>query len=89
MRDNYLEITYRKGKPLSAYLYLSHNQNEPSIKTIKYTDGIVIDFDIKNNPIGIEITAPSLVTTSEINTILEKLHVTSIPAVELLPLKAA
>ena len=89
MQDNYLEITYRKGKPLCAYLYLSRKPNEHSARTQKYKDGIIIDFDENNNPIGIEMTAPSLASASEINILLEKFHVNSIPEEDLLPLKAA
>ena len=89
MHDNYLEITYRKGKPLCAYLYLSRKPNEQSAHTQKYKDGIIIDFDARNNPIGIEMTAPSLASASEINTLLEKLHISSISEEDLLPLKAA
>jgi hypothetical protein len=89
MRDNYLEITYRKGKAVSAYLYLSRKPNAQSARTKKIKDGIIVDFDEMDNPIGIEITAPSLVSASEINSLLEQFHINSIPEEDLLPLKAA
>jgi uncharacterized protein YuzE len=89
MRHNYLQITYRKGKALSAYLYLSRKPNTQSTRTQKIKDGIIVDFDEKNNPIGIEITSPSMVSASEINALLERLHINSIPEEDLLPLKAA
>ena len=33
MRDRYLEITFRKGKPLAAYLYLSRASGVQSLRT--------------------------------------------------------
>jgi len=89
MQDRYLEITFRKGKPVAAYLYLSRTIQAKSAQTREVAPGLVADYDENGSPIGLEITAPSQVTISEINNALHLLHQLPMPENELLPLKAA
>ena len=45
MTERSLQVTYRKGKPFSAYLHLSHQTGEKSARTVPSTDGLlVIDY---------------------------------------------
>ena len=70
MKQRYLEVTFRKGKPLAAYLHLPR---KTGIKVARTTDagrGVKIDFDGEGTPIGVEITAPSAITASALNAIL-------------------
>jgi uncharacterized protein YuzE len=85
----YLEITFRKGKALAAYIYLSKKVGVRTESSKKIRDGIIIDFDIKNNVIGLEITAPDKISANEINEILSNYKIEPIPEKELDPLKAA
>ena len=89
MHDRYLEITFRKGKALAAYIYLSRKPGVKIEHTKKLKSGIVIDFDQNNTPIGIEITTPSHVNVSEINDVLNSLNQSPISEEEFSPLKAA
>jgi uncharacterized protein YuzE len=89
MHDRYLEITFRKGKPLAAYIYLSRQTGEKAASTKKFTEGLVVDFDKSNNVIGIEITSPTAVGIAEINNVLSQLRLAPISELELAPLKAA
>jgi uncharacterized protein YuzE len=89
MKYPYLEVTYRHGLPLAAYLYLPRQAGEKSCKTTKASQGLIIDFGESGNPIGIEITAPSKVTAEEINGVLEKFGLSRISNDELSPLRAA
>ena len=89
MKDPYLEVTFRHGQPLAAYLYLPRQPGEKSCKTTKADLGLIIDFGESGSPIGIEITAPSKVTTDDINRVLEKLGLSKISNEELAPLRAA
>jgi hypothetical protein len=43
MKDRYLEVTFRKGKPLAAYLYLPRQQNATSARTELVGAGLVAD----------------------------------------------
>lgn len=85
--DVYLEKTYRKGRPLAAYLYLQRKARVHSVRTRKLASGLIADFDSEGNPIGLEITSPSTTTAEEINTALENLHVPSVSQQELAPLR--
>jgi hypothetical protein len=45
MTERSLQVTYRKGKPFSAYLHLSHQTGEKSARTVPSADGLlVIDY---------------------------------------------
>jgi uncharacterized protein YuzE len=89
MHDRYLEITYRKGNRLAAYLYLSRNVGIKCAKSQKLEDGLIVDFDQHGHAIGIEITSPKSITINQINNALESLALTPLNKNELLPLKAA
>lgn len=72
MKHSYLEVTYRKGKPLAAYLYLPRRTGDASARTEKREGGIVVDYAPDGRPIGIEITSPSRVSLTAINEIVSK-----------------
>ena len=89
MKAPYLEVTFRHGQPLAAYLYLPRKPGEKSHKTSKANPGLIIDFNERGKPIGIEITAPSTVTAEDINRVMESLGLSRISSEELSPLRAA
>ena len=89
MKDMYLEVTFRRGRPIAAYLYLPRRTGEKSSRTLKIEPGIVIDFGPSGNPIGIEITAPTKVTVVDLNGVLSKLGLLPLKESELAPLRAA
>ena len=89
MKNKYLEITFRKGKPFAAYLYLSKNTGLKAVRTERMTPGLIVDYDEKDKPIGLEIISPLHVTVSEINEVLRGLSISPISDEELSPLKAA
>lgn len=89
MRDKYLEVTFRKGKAIAAYLYLPREPGEKSQRTEKAEEGILIDYGKDNRPIGIEITAPQQVNLEVINQILAELKVHLLQEEEFPPLVTA
>ncbi len=89
MKVPYLEVTFRKGKPIAAYLYLPRETGERSYRTSKAEPGMVIDFGERGNPIGIEIAAPMEVTIADLNHVLAKLGLPPMQDSELAPLRAA
>ncbi len=89
MRQRYLEVTFRKGKPLAAYLYLPRSAGVKSAQTVEATAGILVDYAASGEPIGLEITAPAHVTVDQINTVLETLGLTAMAPEELASLHAA
>jgi uncharacterized protein YuzE len=89
MKEPYLEVTFRRGKPLAAYYYLRRQPGQKSFKTRRVEPGMVIDFDRKGRPIGIEITTPSKLALTSINRILRELGLPPLRRSDLRPLLAA
>lgn len=89
MSRHYLEVTYRKGTPVAAYLYLPRPPGAKSFRSERHGEGLVLDFMRDGTLIGVEITALSLVTTQSINEILTSVGVASIEEDDLKPIRAA
>jgi uncharacterized protein YuzE len=89
MRNRYLEITFRNGKPLAAYLYLPRRAGDTSARTARCEEGLLIDFAADGRAIGIEITAPTKVSLAAMNRVLAEAHQEPLTAEELGPLAAA
>lgn len=89
MKTRYLEVTFRKGKPLAAYLYLPREPGTKSVRTEDFGSGLLVDYQADGRPIGLEITAPGKVTLDQINAVLERLNLPLLDPQEWTPLKAA
>ncbi len=89
MKQAYLEVTFRRGRPLAAYLYLPRRGSEKSHRTVRAESGLVIDFDRQGRPIGIEITAPTKVSLVLLNNTLRSLGLPLVKKADLAPLFAA
>ncbi len=86
MKQRYLEVSYRRGKPLAAYLYLPRQPGDRSTRTQQQEAGLLIDYAPDGRPIGVEITAPSQVTLAALNRVLATAQQSPITAAELAPL---
>ncbi len=89
MKECYLEVTYRHGRPLAAYYYLPRESGEKSVRTRRVEPGMVIDFSNDDHAIGIEITAPSQISLKGLNEVLEGLGFATVSPADLAPLLAA
>ena len=89
MNESYLEVTYRYGRPIAAYLYLPRTSRDRSGRSAKLGGGLVLDFTRRGKPIGIEITAPSKVTVTAVNRALKELGFPPLKPADLAPLRAA
>ena len=89
MKQIYLEVTFRHGRALAAYLYLPRRSREKSYRTTKTHGGLLVDFSRSGRPIGIEITAPSKLTVGTLNRVLRELGQPTVKRADLGPLRAA
>jgi hypothetical protein len=89
MKSSYLEVTFRSGRPLAAYLYLPRRPNDKSYRTSRAAPGLVIDFNRGGAPIGIEITAPAKLSAAALNRVLRRLGLPPVTRADLAPLRAA
>jgi hypothetical protein len=88
MHERYLEITFRRGKPIAAYLYLPRLENDKSCRVAKEEHGLLVDLAEDGRPIGIEILSPNTVSLSSINEILTKYSLPLLDNEEVAPLEA-
>lgn len=89
MKDSYLEVTFRHGRPLAAYLYLPRQPKDKSYRTERVEPGLVIDYSRTGRPIGIEITAPSKLSAPMLNRVLRRLGAPTVTRADLAPLRVA
>ena len=89
MKERYLEVTFRKGRPLAAYLYLPRKAGTKSVRTQEMAPGLRVDYSVGGDAIGIEITAPARVVAEDVNVILEQLGLEPLAPEELTPIRAA
>ena len=89
MRAPYLEVTFRRGRPMAAYFYLPRETGEKSHHTAQGAPGLLIDLNAGGRPIGIEITAPTKISVADLNKVLSDLGHSPVTASDLAPLQAA
>ena len=89
MKEPYLEVTFRHGQVLAAYLYLPRSAGDKSNRTSMVSPGLIIDHREDGQPIGIEITAPSKITVTDLNEILNGYGIPGLTDNDIAPLKAA
>ena len=89
MKDSYLEVMFRHGRPMAAYYYLPRRPTDKSSRTKRVEPGLVIDFTRGGKPIGIEILAPDKLTLTAFNRVLRELGFPPLKRADLAPLKAA
>lgn len=89
MKARYLEVTFRRGKPIAAYLYLPRRPDDKSARTERRENGLIVDFSSDGRAIGIEITSPSNVSNSALSAVLREFGQEPVSSDELAPLIAA
>lgn len=89
MKEPYLEVTFRHGRPIAAYYYLPRNMAQKSARTRRVESGLIIDFTAEGQAIGIELTAPAKVSLAALNAVLKELGQSPASEADLAPLLAA
>ena len=89
MSERYLEVTFRKGKPIAAYIYLRGRAGARSARTQEMAPGVLVYYGVSGEPIGLELTAPAEVRLGQVNLVLERLGLENISPEELAPLQPA
>jgi hypothetical protein len=88
MAHRYLEVTYRQGKPLAAYLALPRQSGDTSVRVEPHGPGFFVDWTDYGRPIGIEVPSPSLVTLEGLNRVLSELKLKPAAPEEVAPVVA-
>jgi hypothetical protein len=89
MRGRFLEVTYRNGKPIAAYLYLPRTPDDHSVRTRRFEPGLVMDIAKDGRAIGIEITSPTVTSLADLNLALAAVNQPELQPNEAAPLLSA
>lgn len=89
MKAPYIEITYRRGRPLAAYVYLERAPDERSVRTEPAGAGLLVDYGATGRPIGIEVTNPGEASVVPLNQVLRDLGLPVLSDSDAAPLRAA
>ena len=89
MKTLTVQVTYRKGEPFAAYIYLAAKPGQKSARTEDVSPDLVIDYAADGTPLGIEIVSPGFVTLDEIHAVFDRLGLGRPEPLELAPLRAA
>lgn len=84
-----IQITYRKGKPFAAYIYLPRAPGAKCARTERAGPELLIDYAADGSPLGIEIVSPGYVTEEEVLQVFDRLGIERPSSAELAPLRAA
>lgn len=55
-----VQITYRRGKPLAAYIYLAGRKGQKSVRTEEFRPNLLVDYSQEGSPLGIEVLSLKL-----------------------------
>ena len=89
MKHTYLEVTYRRGRPLAAYYYLPRRDADVAVRSEPHPHGLVVDHAEDGRPIGIEITTPAGLVLADLNQLLANVGQPPIDRADLAPSMAA
>jgi hypothetical protein len=89
MSHRYLEVTYRHGKVLAAYLDLPRRSGDVSARVEKHDSAFLIEWTGDGRPISIKMPSPSLVTLEGLNRVLADLNLDPVPLEEAAPVVTA
>lgn len=89
MKTISLQVTYRKGHPFAAYIYLDRRPGEKAVRTEEVTSDLLVDYAEDGRALGIEVVTPEAVAVEEILKVFDKLGLGRPSESELEPLQAA
>ena len=89
MSTPYLEVTYRRGRPIAAYYYLPRRSGQTSVRTRQIEPGLLVDFGRGGRAIGIEITDPAGLSVAALNRVLRDVGCSPVTRADVAPLRAA
>jgi uncharacterized protein YuzE len=85
----FVEVTFRAGKPVAAYVRLATIRRGEVAETRKVTPSLLVDYGAAGEALGIEILAFDGATVARINEILVSVGHAPLADHELAPLRAA
>jgi len=88
MKSPQLQITYRKGRFLAAYLSLLRRAGDKSVRTL-VREPFVVDFAADGRALGVEIFDRPKALLNKLNAVLDEIGVKPLTKVDVAPIFAA
>ena len=83
-----LQVTYRKGRFIAAYLSLSRRPGDPSVRTL-VREPFVVDFAADGRALGVEIFDRPKALLNKLNAVLDEIGVKPLTKADVAPIFAA
>ena len=84
-----IEIIFRKGKPVAAFLHFSQNEEgKRGGQVVSISKNVTLHVDDRSTPLGIEIAVPSNISARELNEVLRELGQDAVTEADLHPLRS-
>ncbi len=84
-----LKVTYRRGRPIAAYVYLPRQEGDRVATTERLDAAVLVDRAADGRAIGVEICDPSHCGPDRLVEVLHSLGQSDVDRDEFLPLTAA
>ena len=84
-----IQVTYRRGRPFAAYIYLRHRPGQKALRTEEVGEDLLVDFGEGDQPLGIEVVNPGAVGIDEVLRVFDELGLGRPDPRDLGPLQAA
>jgi uncharacterized protein YuzE len=88
MKAAMLEISFRKGRALAAYVRLEGPRSR-AVRTREAAPSLLVDYDVQGRVLGVEVLAFDEATLGRINDVLREIGRAPLQEQELAPLYAA
>jgi len=89
MNEMSVQVTYRRGRPFAAYIYLARRPGEKTARTEEVSADLLVDYSADGRALGIEVITPEAVEIQDILEVFDRLGLGRPSEEELEPLRAA
>lgn len=84
-----IQVTYRMGEPLAAYIHLGRRPGERAVRSEEVGPEVIADYGADGQVLGLEVVSPGSTTAEDIFAAFDKLGLGRPTAADLRPLVAA
>ena len=89
MKPPSVEITYRRGRPVAAYISWASSATAKCHATKEAAPGMIVDFARNGRPIGLELAVPRAATLAGVNRVLRSVGAPPLRPSDFSPLRVA
>jgi hypothetical protein len=73
MRERSLQLTFVRGRPIGAYIYLPRKERAAITRTVERSHGLIVDYSGDGGPVGIEIITFDTELPDRVNQLLTEM----------------